>query len=409
MKVNTLCRFGSIILIVIFLLIMGISNYSAINMGSYSGKYDYNAKHKVNVLYDPNGTDKVKAKKREQVAKTCYQHLRAYGLSVNGAAALVGNFANEGTNDPSTTEGHTDWSNFVFGTTGIGIMGFTYYTYQQKLFDMSYKRNVQWMDLGVQLDLVDDWIHYKDKSKRSANDKRYYKENGDSVEVLTEDFCTKYERPGIPHLDNRIKSAQDYAKRYKNLEPKKYEGSLSNDTASSQDSKTTKELSGKDVTTEWDLEGMPKKSGLVSKLKIPKLATREGLSINEKVNLVEIGNDTAQTKEFNVWTKARAGLVFFGLLMMVYTLFLAMAMLFDKMNSFIDLSMVSVLTFGLIHYSDDAQDFDTSDSDIKYTSSKRMIVLILVLGIIAGLFISGGVLPSVMRTIYSIISSINNK
>lgn len=389
---------------------MSISSYSAINMGSYSGKYDYKAEHKVNVLYDETGVDKTKQKKKEQVAKTCYQHLRAYGLSVNGAAAVVGNWANEGGNDPSSTEGWIDWKDFTYGTTGIGIMGFTYYTFHRDLFNLAHKRNVQWMDLGVQLDIVDkDFLHYKDKNKRTANDKKFFKENGESVEALATLFCDVYENPGIPHLDNRIKSAQDYAKRYKNLEPKKYEGSLSNDTASSQDAKTTKKLSGKDVTTEWDLEGMPKKSGLVSKLKIPKLVTREGLSINEKVNLVEIGNDTAQTKEFNVWTKARAGLVFFGLLMMVYTLFLAMAMLFDKMNSFIDLSMVSVLTFGLIHYSDDAQDFDTSDSDIKYTSSKRMIVLILVLGIIAGLFISGGVLPSVMRTIYSIISSINNK
>ena len=151
---------------------------------------------------------------------------------------------------------------------------------------------------------------------------------------------------------------------------------------------------------------MPRRNGLTSELDIPDMATRDNLTITEKDNLVGIGEDIYATKQFDIWSKARVAVVFVGLLLLIYAIMLSMAVFFDNSNTFINISLVSVFTLGAIRYIHDKNILDKEEG-VKYTSTKRMVVLLVVMFIIAGILISGGVIPAVIQGMYKMMEFLN--
>lgn len=364
----------------------------------YLGEYDLSADHEVNLYYKDS-------EKIDEILQAVYQQCLAWGITKNGAAAIVGNFRSEGA-EPTITESYVDWDQFVFGKTGIGIMGFTWYSAQGDLFNTAHDMGKSWTDLGVQLKVFRDGYMHPDGNH--AGQEEFYEE-GHSLEELSNIFCAEYEKPRVNNFGDRYTNAQHYYELFKDLPPKDYDGSLSSVNGSS----SIETITGTSITKEWDLKGMPTKSGLTAELKIPTLASRNDLTISEQYNLAQIGSDISLTNHFNAWTTVRTVIVFIGLVLMVYAIFLLIAVLFDNWNSFLNISLVGVLTLGAINYSKDIDaviDEDNVDKvkGKKYTSTKRMVVLIVVMFVFACILISGGLIPIIIQSIYRCVESINS-
>lgn len=390
-------------LIALFLIIMLLAecltsiSVGAVNVGSYSGKYDLTKPHKVNQHYNPH-KNILDEEYCDSQLQACYQQFLAWGVTEQGAAAMVGNFRAEGW-VTDTTQDWVDWDNFSYGVTGIGLMGFTYYAIQDKLFEVAEKQGKQWTDLGVQLETIKEWYF--------PLSKKYY-ESGHTVEELSNDFCANYERPAVNNFGDRATYSKKYSKKFKSLKAKDYDGKLSTGGNNSNDSDSDNSVitAGGSAVEEWQLTGMPSKSGLTADLNIPTLAKRSDLTTNEQYNLASIGSDISRNSEYNAWTMARRYIVFAGLLMVVYTLLLALAFLFDSWNTFFSISLVKIMSLGVINYSKDCYALENGEKT-KYVSGKRVIILLIVMFIIGCIFISGGVIPVVIQTMYKFMSMFN--
>ena len=70
-------------------------------------------------------------------------------------------------------------------------------------------------------------------------------------------------------------------------------------------------------------------------------------------------------------------------------------MIFDKANNFIEISLVSIVTFGLLKYSDEKN----TKRDSGYASATKIIIIVSVVMTIGLLLISGSILPFTMKAI----------
>lgn len=354
----------------------------------YLGEYDLSANHEVNLYYQDS-------KKVDEILKAVYQQCLAWGITKNGAAAIVGNFKAEGA-EPTITESWVDWDQFVFGKTGIGIMGFTWYSVQGDLFNTAHEMGKPWTDLGVQLTVLKNGYLHPDGDH---SDMMEFYEEGHSVEELTDIFCAEFERPAYNNFDDRESYARAYYDAFKDLPPKDYGGSLS---TGGNTVNTTGLVTGDTIVNEWELVGMPTKSGLTADLNLPRLVSREDLSIPESYNLSQISESISLTHRFDAWQTARVVVIFVGLLMVIYAIMLALAMVFDNWNNFLDIGLVRILSLGGIKYS---AGMENIEDGTKYISTKRLTILIIVMFIVACIFISGGIMPFVIQWIYRIYES----
>lgn len=362
---------------------------------SYSGKYDLTASHKVNAHMEESGYN-------EKVMKVFYQQLLAWGCTEEGACAVLGNCYRESSGYNDITQGQIDWDDFKYGKTGLGLVQWTYYTRQNLLFDTAADAGKQWTDLGVQLTVFKkEWIDkYDIKNFKTSHD----------LSALVNEFCDTYERPDNKGEEYGIRYnyALEWQEKVKGLEAKEYDGVLndsSSDGSSSGDKKV--ELSG-GIISEWELTGMPAKSGLTADAVNLSFVGKdsEGLTAENRKDIAEIGTTIADTKTINAWVTVRVVIVFVGLLMFTYALMLLLALLFDKFNTIIDISLIGVLTLGMIKFSDDKYSSNGEEDVIRTTDTKRMIILIIIMVLIGGVFVSGGVIPAVVRAIYRVTSMV---
>lgn len=133
-------------------------------------------------------------------------------------------------------------------------------------------------------------------------------------------------------------------------------------------------------------------SSILSEQEELEFASREDLSIGEQYSVVMIGEDVALAKEALSLDNARVAVVFVGLVFVFYGVLLILALMLDKINSFVEISFVGLLTLGFIQY--------TEDEDLKiskgYASMGKMVSIIAVVMVIGCLLISGGVIPFMM-------------
>ena len=384
-----------VILLVVLLFSLEVVNAQVLvyEGESYSGKYDLTASHTVNAHMSEDGYN-------EKVMKVFYQQLLAWGCTEEGACAVLGNCYRESSGYNDVTQGQIDWDDFEYGETGLGLVQWTYYTRQNLLFDTAAEAGKQWTDLGVQLTVFKkEWIDkYDIKNFKTSHD----------LSALVNEFCDTYERPDNKGEEYGIRYnyALEWQEKVKGLEAKEYDGVLndsSSDGSSSGDKKV--ELSG-GIISEWELTGMPAKSGLTADAVNLSFVSKDskGLTAENRKDIAEIGTTIADTKTINAWVTVRVIIVFIGLLMFTYALMLLLALLFDKFNTIIDISLIGVLTLGMIKFSDDKYASNGEEDVIRTTDTKRMIILIVVMVLIGGIFVSGGVIPAVVRAIYRVTS-----
>ena len=418
--------------------------------------YDFVPKCEVNVYHNGyTGTSEC-----DEILAKCYQTFLAWGMCPEGAVAVCGNIANESGGDPTAFGGGfaVNWEdervldgsgNYKGFKTmgqggesvdfGMGLIEFTANVWIEPVFYIAAHEHKEWTDLGCQLlclsydygprnqeetppqdttlfkpfyDEDDDaksligfgqWNNYTGDAGSYYGDLSADSENG-KIARLTLAYMANCEVPavGLSHLDRRIQTAQEKFQEWKDLEPVDY----SNGGAEIGSKKSSGgESDGSYVLVdEWDLTGMPAKSGLVSDVAIPNAVTFENLSVTEQYNVVNIKDSIELRESFELWDLARVAVVYLGLLLMVYSLLLIMALVFDKTNNFIEFSLIGLLSFGGIKYSRVADTID--ENGVRMLGTKRIVASCLIVFLAGCLLVSGGIFPIVMKFVAKVMATL---
>ena len=144
-------------------------------------------------------------------AKDAWTYLRKVGFTEPEAAGIMGNFAAESGLDPQRVEGagHKRAPEItVDGKTGYGLAQWTYITRQQNLLDYARSKGKSSGGLDTQLEFF--WNEVQNYS--TIGD--MHKGNQDPA-TQAEIFMNTYEKPGIPHLDQRKANAEMFFNQFK--------------------------------------------------------------------------------------------------------------------------------------------------------------------------------------------------
>lgn len=351
--------------------------------------YDLSADHEVNLYYQDS---EAVAKIQKQI----WGEMRTWGMTEEGCAGVIGNMMAESGCDYTRTQGNVPWSKFKKGSTGIGLTQWTYPTRQDGLFAKADELGKQWNTLIVQMSYL--------KMELSSGYDILYSSN--SVNDCSDYFLSNYENPAVYNTSERRKLSNTVYEQLKGTEPKSLDGSSldsETETETGEDVVVTEENISA-IVDEWDLIGMPPKSAISTNKQEVELVSRKDLTIGQQYSVQLAGDDIALQKKALSIDKARVSVVFIGMVFVFYSVLLLMCMLFDRANSFIDISLIGVVSFGLLIYSDEEGTLGRKG----YISTKRLFLVIVLICIIGMLLISGGVLPFMMNLVNKGISIFMN-
>lgn len=345
----------------------------------------------VNVLFnDPNATISGKQGLAE-VKVAIWQDLLSYGISKEGAAGIMGNMAVESGFDPTRTNSNVEWSQVTYGKCALGLTQWYWWSRQYILFRSAEVLSSDWLDLGVQLQYLrweitqNKYVSYEEfKSIADVNN-------------ATSKFYTAYENPGIgdTSLTERCTYAQEIYSAFKDIEGAEFGGAQSAITEGSEVNEKIKNNS--ELAEEWALVGMPEKSKILESQADIKLPNRDGLSIKERYAVTLISDSIQLEKQAKVMDNIRTFMVFIGLIVITYGVLLLVAMIFDRVNVFIDVSLISLITMGRLKYS--AYEDESVGKNGVSNTKKIVISSVVVLGV-GLLILSGGILQFMSNIVY---------
>lgn len=134
-------------------------------------------------------------------------------------------------------------------------------------------------------------------------------------------------------------------------------------------------------------------------------ATRDNLSQSDLANLANWeDNVNNNTREYGFIAILRIIIMWVGIIFTVYILLLYLAYWFDRLNSIIDLDVLSILTFGKLHVAFDEKEanFSLGKKQDRMTVSHKDMIFICVTGLIFGTLLITG-------TFYKLVSGLVNK
>lgn len=346
--------------------------------------YNLNADHEVNLYYtDPEEIAKIQ--------KTLYQEFKSWGMTDAGASGVIGNMMAESGCDYTRTQSNVPWSSFVKGQTGIGLTQWTYYTRQDELFSVADSLGKQWNTLEVQATQL--------KNELCEGGGYYIEElfTSDDVNTCSDLFLSQYENPAVYNTTTRRQLAQQV---YDSLNGTEAYSFLENGIGNGSDNSSPDESHIEAIKSEWELVGMENLKSKLSELQTDiQLKSRDDLSLSEGYSTQVIGDNIALANQANMLTTARVSIVFIGLCLVFYAVLLLLAYMFDRVNAFIDISLVKIITFGYIEYTDE----DLGGRQVGKASSGRLIFLSCALMVIGCLFLSGGVIPFIMQIVFNML------
>lgn len=354
--------------------------------------YDWNASHP-----DVNTGSDV-----EEVKSTIWNALRSEGYSEESTSAIMGNIYAESNYNVNAIESGRSWSYECYSNDriGLGICQWSTTGRKDLLGSVCDENGVQWTDLLSQIQTL--ILELEDPYWISLNQYGYHFDtledfkNSTDIERCTGAFCYNWERPNYiyAHFDTRLAEAQSVYE--------EFQGTPVNNTNNSSESEDSGTSLG--LPAEWDLVGMQNlRSKLAEEQRSISLMSRENLSTGEQYSVATVKENLALIKESKTIDTVRVAVVFVGLCLVFYAVMLFVAYLFDYSNSFLEISLVKVLTFGYLEYTDD----EIAKHEKGRASSGRLIFLVVVLIIIGCLFISGGVLQKVMEVVMNIHENFN--
>lgn len=180
-----------------------------------------------------------------------------------------------------------------------------------------------------------------------------------------------------------------------------FSGTTSNDGLDADLQKKQKEAYA-NMVKEWELHGMPSKSNMTKDAQDIELPNNKGLTLAEKINVSDI-KDNMDARHKNIYQVMSIVFSVVGFLLVVYALLLCIGYVFDRTNSFINVSMVSVLTMGKIKITDKGETISEEMSKEGYVKPSAFYARSLVIFLVGCLLISGVVQKLVMWVVYSII------
>lgn len=360
-------------------LVLTISLLSLIPFNSVCA-YDTSAEHEVNLYY-------TNAEETAKIQKLIWGEMRTWGITEAGCAGVIGNMLAESSCDYTRTQSNKVWKDcrvypIQTNNTGLGLTQWTYYTRQKGLFEMADAMGKQWNTLEVQMAYL--------KNELSSGYDILYTSN--SVQECSDYFLEVYEKPKVLNYTKR----RDLSNTTYSLFTGTQANALNTTNANNV---TVTEDQIKGVSSELELVGMPRaiKSLSADRIEV-EFATRDSLTVGEVYSVQLAGENIALHKQALTIDNARTAVVFLGLVMVFYAIFLLLAMVFDKVNSFIDMSMVGIITLGHLKYSED----ELTKNQTGYASKSKILTVSIVLIVLGLLLISGGVIPFMMRIIEAI-------
>lgn len=154
---------------------------------------------------------------------------------------------------------------------------------------------------------------------------------------------------------------------------------------------------GRSVAEEWELSGMPTMSSMVSS----QINIRAGDSLTwssqMKANSASI-KESIRLRDRTIMDTIRVECVFVGILVILYAVLLYLASVFDRVNSFLDINAVSLLTMGRLRLSDEShvsKEMRKKGYLTKSSLYKRILVILIV-----GILLTSGVVFRVIAYLF---------
>ena len=160
---------------------------------------------------------------------------------------------------------------------------------------------------------------------------------------------------------------------------------------------------------ELDLQGMPTIDGLPSQQKVD-LPTSSGLSVAENISLQGL-RDARKNSSFAISESLSRVMMLLGIVLIFYSVLLLIALLYDWVNSFVDFSLISILTFG--KYRLVSKDYFEKNKLIGYDKYKKQTnvtpfscFLRIVCICIVGMLITSGVIQTIIICLINLIKGV---
>lgn len=151
------------------------------------------------------------------------------------------------------------------------------------------------------------------------------------------------------------------------------------------------------IVKEEDLRGMVNFNILFNNQKAVDLPSSDNLSTRERVNLERIRSMYLSETAWSFWDTVRVGVVFLGLVLLLYMVLAGVGYIFDKVNFLFDISILSIISFGVLHYSDVEE--DTTRGAVTKSRIIKLEIALLGIGL---LLVSGGVFNYIVDILYMI-------
>lgn len=163
-------------------LFASIFDYRARALEEYCKGYD-----NYNINVDSDGTT-------EGNKKAIWSYLKSVGFSEEAAAGVMGNIQAESGFNPARLQGDIPESQFTLGSTGFGLVQWTYSGYQKALFNYAKSKGKDKKDLSLQLDFLYNEQLVKHDFMPYFTGIEELKKSSD-IRKVTEVFMLKFERP----------------------------------------------------------------------------------------------------------------------------------------------------------------------------------------------------------------------
>lgn len=146
-----------------------------------------------------------------------------------------------------------------------------------------------------------------------------------------------------------------------------------------------------ELVQEWDLKGMPTKTNLSEGIVKPEFFGDDSLSQKELLAVQNI-KDYKDADKMSAFAIIKMIISIIGFLLITYGLLLVIAYVFDRANSFIDLSMVGFLTFGkmkIVSKDDWGTISDETKKSKGYMTVAKLFMISFIIILVGSLMVSG--------------------
>ena len=151
------------------------------------------------------------------------------------------------------------------------------------------------------------------------------------------------------------------------------------------------------LVQEKQLFGMPQLSHLADGAILPEFADINGLTQSELNSLAAI-QSFKDADKLTLDRVASAVSVFMGLVLITYAIALIVAFVFDSVNYFLDIELVTLLTLGHIKLVRDKNDYEKTSGKKGYATIAKLFIIITVV-IVVGICLING---TILRLLYKL-------